>query len=92
MFIDNFQNDTQKSEGNENQKKGSTRSSGVSGLIEKIKQQNQTSSAAISSSSGEFVFLYNGLQVHSQGILIVLNLQQNSDHNSLVYSMQYFTH
>ena len=57
MFIDNFQNDKQKSEDNENQKKGSTRSSGVSGLIEKIKQQNQTSSAAtISPSDGEFVF------------------------------------
>ena len=57
MLIDNFQNGKQKSEDNENQKKGSTRSSGVSGLIEKIKQQNQTLPAAtISSSDGEFFF------------------------------------
>ena len=56
MFIDNFQNDKQKSEDNENQKKGSTRSSGVSCLIEKIKQQNQTSADIISTSSGELVF------------------------------------
>ena len=52
MFIDNFQNDKHKSEDNEIQKKGSTRSSGVSGLIEKIKQQNQTSAATISTSNG----------------------------------------